>query len=75
MPDKIKEINNSNFLKDIGAICLYLNRSPATILKWIREYNLPAAKVGGNWVSVKTEIDIWLVKKVRSETKARAGRR
>lgn len=46
-------------LHGMKAICQYSNRSPATLLKWIRELDFPATKVGVEWVSDAAKIDAW----------------
>lgn len=45
--------------------CKFLRISPRTLYRYIREYNLPAFKLGREWRFVKSELDRWLLKKLR----------
>ena len=49
-------------------ICAYLGVSRDTLLTWIAEKELPAHKVGRNWMFKTSEIDEW-VKSGRAEDK------
>ena len=47
-------------LSGMKAICDYVNRSEATVLKWIRELRFPSSKIGGGiWESDTELIDRW----------------
>lgn len=46
-------------LSGMKEICLYMNRSEATVLKLIRERRFPANKIGGIWESDRDEIEAW----------------
>ena len=54
---------SENILQGMAEIRAYVNRSEATVLRWIREYGFPAQKIaGGTWESDKGLIDKWRVK-------------
>ena len=46
-------------LHGMKAICDYLGKSENTVLKYVRSEGLPAAKIGGEWVSDEVRIDAW----------------
>ena len=46
-------------LHGMKAICTYMDKSESTVLKYIRGEGLPAAKIGGEWVSDEGRIDDW----------------
>ncbi len=55
-------------LSGMSAICKYCSRAEPTILKWIREEDFPARKIGGGiWESDTGLIDDWRVKKITGE--------
>jgi len=54
-------------LEGMKAIEKYMNLSEDTILKRIREYDFPARKCGGIYVSDKEEIDQWRKRIARGE--------
>jgi hypothetical protein len=56
-------------------ICKHCNRSPATILAWIRDRDFPATKIGGSWESDTDLIDDWRRKQIRDDIRARNKRR
>ena len=41
-------------------ICTYLGISRDTMLAWISKKNMPAHKVGRNWMFKPSEIDEWV---------------
>lgn len=41
-------------------ICTYLGISRDTMLAWITKKNMPAHKVGRNWMFKTSEIDEWV---------------
>ena len=41
-------------------ICAYLGISRDTMLAWITKKNMPAHKVGRNWMFKTSEIDEWV---------------
>jgi hypothetical protein len=46
-------------------ICLYVNRSEATVVRWIKELAFPASKInGGTWESDRGLIDGWRKKAI-----------
>ncbi len=51
-------------------ICTYLGISRDTMLAWITKKNMPAHKVGRNWMFKTSEIDEW-VKSGQAEDKNR----
>ena len=42
-------------------ICAYLGISRDTMLVWIAKKNMPAHKVGRNWMFKTGEIDEWII--------------
>jgi len=54
-------------LEGMAAICDYVNRSPSTVLEWIRSYDFPAKKTspedkrGGIWICTTELADEWFV--------------
>lgn len=46
------------------AICTYMDKSESTVLKYIRGEGLPAAKIGGEWVSDEGRIDDWRLSRI-----------
>jgi len=46
-------------LHGMKAICAYMGKSESTILKYIKNEGLPAAKIGGGWISDEGRIDDW----------------
>lgn len=56
-------------------ICKFCNRSPATILIWIRDRAFPAVKIGGSWESDTELIDDWRKQQIRDDIHARTKRR
>lgn len=51
-------------LHGMKAICAYLEKSESTVLKLIRAEDLPAAKIGGEWVSDEGRIDDWRLRRI-----------
>jgi hypothetical protein len=49
----------STTLHGMKAICAYMGKSESTILKYIKNEGLPAAKIGGEWVSDRDLVDEW----------------
>jgi len=45
-------------------ICAYMGKSEGTVLKFIRDEGLPAAKVGGEWLSDEARIDEWRLSRI-----------
>jgi excisionase family DNA binding protein len=43
----------------------YLKISPRTLYRHIKEYQIPALKLGREWRFIKSELDKWLIKKVQ----------
>lgn len=54
----------SRALHGMKAICAYMGKSENTILKYIRDEGLPAAKIGGEWVSDEGRIDGWRLERI-----------
>ena len=51
---------NMTALNGMKEICAYVNRTEATVIKYIHELNLPAAKpAGAGWISDTDMIDDW----------------
>lgn len=49
-----------NFLQGMKEIAAYVNRSHATVLRWIREMAFPAAKLDGStWEADRELVDQW----------------
>jgi len=62
-------------LNGIKAIGAYVDRSGVTVRKWINNHGLPAAKIGGAWISDTELIDEWRAKRIAEQCrKANAGR-
>lgn len=57
MPTKLDMPNRWCSTKEI---CAYLGISRDTILVWIAKKNMPAHKVGRNWMFKPSEIDEWI---------------
>ena len=51
-------------LQGMKAICAYMGKSESTILKYIKCEGLPAAKIGGAWVSDEGRIDDWRLNRI-----------
>lgn len=52
-------------LQGMKEICLYVNRSEATVVRWIKEFAFPASKIaGGTWESDKALVDDWRRKSI-----------
>jgi excisionase family DNA binding protein len=65
MPDKNNMPDRWYSTKEI---CAYLGISRDTMLAWITKKNMPAHKVGRNWMFKTSEIDEW-VKSGQAEDK------
>ncbi len=53
-------------LSGMKEITVYCRRSEATVLKWVRECDFPAEKIGGvGWESDSEVIDEWRKKRLR----------
>ena len=62
-------------LYGVKAITEYVEMSESTVMKWIRNEGLPAAKIGGTWVSDTLMINKWRAKRIAKQCqKANAGR-
>lgn len=46
-------------LVGMKAICAYIGRTEVTVLKYVAELDLPAAKIGGIWEADPAAIDAW----------------
>lgn len=51
------------------AICEYMGRSEATVLKLIQTEGLPATKIAGIWESDRVMIDEWRREKIANRGK------
>lgn len=51
-------------LQGMKEICRYMGKSESTILRYIRNLDFPATKVGGEWVSDMQLIVEWRQKKI-----------
>src|SRR2546428_859842 len=49
--------------------CRYLKVAPRTLYRYIQEKRVPAFKLGKDWRFVKSELDMWLRKKSRGDTR------
>lgn len=49
----------SNYMK-VAALCEYLSITNETVYRWIKTHNLPARRVGKQWLFKREEIDTWL---------------
>ena len=64
-----------NFLEGIPAIATYMGKSYNTIIRWIEQGYLPAAKnPSGRWFTTKSLIDSWIVAGHQAEINERARR-
>ena len=52
------------------AICIYTNRSEATVLKLIRDLDFPAVKIGGIWESDTDAVDGWRLEQIEGRRPA-----
>ena len=57
MSDKIEMTDRWYSAKEI---CAYLGISRDTMLAWITKKNMPAHKVGRNWMFKPSEVDEWI---------------
>ncbi len=63
-------------LSGMSAICGYCQRAEPTILKWIREEDFPAKKIGGGiWESDTGLIDDWRVGQINGDVVVKPGRK
>ncbi|MBI3809788.1 MAG: helix-turn-helix domain-containing protein, partial [Nitrospirae bacterium] len=46
-----------------------LKVAPRTLYRYIQEKRVPAFKLGKDWRFVKSELDMWLRKKSREQTR------
>ncbi len=51
--------------------CRYLKVAPRTLYRYIQEKRVPAFKLGKDWRFVKSELDMWLRKKSREQTRSK----
>ncbi len=49
--------------------CRYLKVAPRTLYRYIQEKRVPAFKLGKDWRFVKSELDMWLRKKSREQSR------
>lgn len=47
--------------------CRYLKVAPRTLYRYIREKRVPAFKLGKDWRFVKSELEMWLLRKSREQ--------
>lgn len=59
MSANLVEREKARPLHGMKAIGAYMGKSESTILKYIKHEGLPAAKIGGEWVSDEGRIDDW----------------
>ena len=57
MTDKQEMVDRWYSTKEI---CAYLGISRDTMLTWISKKNMPAHKVGRNWMFKPSEVDEWV---------------
>lgn len=57
MTDKQEMVDRWYSTKEI---CAYLGISRDTMLTWISKKNMPAHKVGRNWMFKPSEVDAWI---------------
>ena len=53
----------------VKAITEYVEMSESTVMKWINREGLPAAKIGGTWVSDTLMINKWRAKRIAKQCK------
>lgn len=46
------------------ALCAYVGKSENTVVRYIRDEGLPAAKIGGEWTSDAHRIDAWRLARI-----------
>lgn len=51
------------FLTGMKEISKYVNRSQATVIRWIKNKNFPAKKIDGVWESHTGKIDDWRMRR------------
>lgn len=61
----------STVLAGIKPICQYMGKSASAVLRYIRGEGLPAAKIGGGWVSDKARIDEWRLRRIDACAKSK----
>jgi len=58
--ERPKELENETNLMNMTDVCLYLQVSDTTIIKYIKHKNLPSYKIGKARYFKKQEIEMWL---------------
>ena len=51
--------------------CRYLKVARRTLYRYIQEKRVPAFKLGKDWRFVKSELELWLRKKSRDQTRSK----
>ena len=73
MPVETKEKDIKRYLK-MRDVCEYLSVTDETICKWIRNEDMPAHKIGKQWLFSQQEIDFWVVSHNSKGGKAKKSR-
>lgn len=60
------KVGKARPLHGMKAIGTYMGKSESTILKYIKREGLPAAKIGGEWISDEGRIDDWRLSRIDS---------
>jgi excisionase family DNA binding protein len=66
--EEVKAMNNKidkGELLTAKETCEYLKIAPRTLYRHIREHQIPALKLGREWRFIKSELDKWLMNKIR----------
>ena len=60
---------SDDILSGMDEISQHINRSPATVLDWIRKAGFPASKIGGGgvWESSKALVEVWRQERILLE--------
>jgi hypothetical protein len=64
MSANLAEKAKSRPLHGMKAIGAYLGKSANTVRQYIEKEGLPAAKIGGEWVSDEERIDVWRLDRI-----------
>lgn len=54
-------------------ICGYVNFSESTVLEWIRNYQFPACKLKGIWISEQSLVDAWWIEVIQGKIRRPSG--
>ena len=64
---KMGTVINGHEILTTAETCRYLKVAPRTLYRYIREKRVPAFKLGKDWRFVKSELEMWLLRKSREQ--------